>query len=198
MSLRTFLLTCLVFFLIAMGYSIYDITRKPIDASTLVFVSKIFGEFFFNFVLTAIVPAILWAIFRFNLRAAVAPVVLWVFLFVASAYLVKVGENTDLKYRQTQPLRDEDRAEFVRSMTQRCLARVQVQPSAGGAGLSAEQAALWCDCYVGRLAKELTVAEIEDLAEHLQRGRAQDVEVSQTKLKSIGASCFEKLSAERR
>jgi len=127
------------------------------------------------FVVTGIVPIIIWAFGRFRARNAIVPIVVWGgFLFLSSAVaLLAVNFGPMLDKIMADP---EMKKGYIASLKKSCIDR-------NGNLASAATVAAQCDCEATRMANELRFSEMMDALKGKQdRGLQQ-------KVKDIVAQC---------
>ena len=154
----------IVYFVAALAFGAFMEMQKPVPSLPAAVIGRTVGNAITVFVGSAIIPAIVWAFFRFSLQKLRGPLVLWACLGIIFCSLIYAGKEADLRNLEGITTSD-GRAEFVRGALNSCATdRLKNRQY----GIMSRES--YCRCFGESVAQ---VATPEELSYFSERGDPQ-------------------------
>ncbi len=93
MSKRTLGLVIGAYFLLAFAFEIYLQLRRPFESLNPISVARAFGGSISLFVISAIIPLIMWAVSKFRMDRAKPSFIMWVLCGLAYGFFQSLGSR---------------------------------------------------------------------------------------------------------
>jgi hypothetical protein len=153
-------------------------------------ISGAIGNGLAPFALAAILPLLIWAVFRFKAARARGPIFAWGILEIFVLYLTYRGEMASRKDRieaamPTTSLSDQGREDFINNAANACVRRQTDSAINKEVGITAHQISAFCRCYAESL---LGLSTIEELQYFAQNGSAPSG--FEPKVQQAAAKCY--------
>jgi hypothetical protein len=170
MSRKKVAVLCLCYFAVLMAYALYSQLRQPFGFLTVghpAVIGEMIGKAIAVYLMSGVIPIIIWAFFRFRAEYFGAPLLIWVILGVVCMAAIGVEEGRERRAEldriaSTPKLADADRSDFVRNFTKSCTAAQQANESNRAAGFTPQQLNAFCSCYGERMGDVVSTEEIRD------------------------------------
>lgn len=171
MSRKAVALVILLYFVAALAFGTFLELKKPFASFNLsdpVFVGRAIGSAGAVFILSGIIPLIVWAFGRFRAQKAGGPFVLWAILGVVMATLSSVGFNFDLQQKINTELNKfeitgKDRDAFIRDAKIGCVDTQRQSILNRQIGITDRQIDVYCTCFASGLVNLVTREELRYL-----------------------------------
>jgi len=169
---RAIIVLLVFYFLAALTFGLVSAIARPLAAVNWkdpVFIGDVIGTGIQVYIVSAIIPLIVWAFGRFRSERATIPLVIWAVLGLADMTLVQFGRHYE-QQRELARLADSpapsgaDREDFIQGAKNSCIASQRQAIPAGVAAAFQQQVEKLCSCYADAMVNALTGAEIRALA----------------------------------
>jgi hypothetical protein len=172
MSRKKVVVLCFCYFAVLMAYVLYSQLRQPLGSASVgnpAVIGGMIGEAVAVYLMSGVIPIIVWAFFRFRAEYFAAPLAIWIILGIGCLTAIGVEEGHERKAEldgltSTPMLTGADRSDFVRNFTKSCTATQQANESNRAAGLTPQQLNAFCSCYGERMGEVVTTAEFRDFS----------------------------------
>jgi hypothetical protein len=184
-SRKTVLLYLALLSIIALAFSAYLVFRWPLARVNAWNLGQATGGALGIYVMSAVVPLIVWAFRRFAWRSA--PLLAWTVSFIAFCILAAFAdaENQQAELRRIEKMGPKEIAEFKDGALRRCLTEQKESPLNQQAGITIEQINRFCECIAAGAAESITVDEIRSMVSGIRPPSLRE------KMDRITLSCAE-------
>ncbi len=135
---------------------------SPYEQSTLTArIAGIIGTAGSAYVMSGVIPIVVWAFFRFDAKRAKGPLTLWAALALAFSYFVYAGTNAEFQKSPEVIATTTGRADFVRGVVDSCAKRRQRNSQAQTPLMDSD---LYCRCFGEKLAPILTPEDVREFS----------------------------------
>jgi hypothetical protein len=165
---KTVLLVVSSYFLAALALAVFLEMRKPFASWAKLFeaypLASIFGAAVGLFLVSGLIPIVVWAFRRFRTEKARGPLYAWFVLLFIFGFIVAYGQSFDLERKIEQigrtALTGKHRQDFIVAARHGCTKTQRQDPLNRQVGVTDAQISAYCDCYANALANHLTPDEI--------------------------------------
>ena len=157
---RIAVVSVLIAYLIAaLAFGVFMEMQKPFPSLPAVTVGTIGGTAIAAYVISAILPLIIWAFYRFRLQSARGPMVLWACLGIVSFYLMYVGTQSSQEREIERNFSSADRTQSALTMKKSCVESQTKTAISRNDNINIQQINAYCGCYAASLSQIITSEE---------------------------------------
>ncbi len=164
MSRTTVAIAIILYLVASLSFAFFERTQNPFwtfDAGTI---GESVGGALAIFIGGALIPIIIWGLMRFRASRAAVPLLLWLAIGGAFAYLSHVGAAADRGMRTEKFANDglvgKNKDDFLRSTKLGCEQQQRSNLLTPKIGITEKQIVDYCDCYAAGASEALTTDEL--------------------------------------
>ena len=180
--------TFIGYFFAALAFAAFMQAEKPFPSLSTVTIAEAIGAAASIYVISAILPMIIWALFRFRSMDARGPMILWGCLGIVVCYFNYLGARSSQEGKLVEwsngLLAQGNRAEFIASAAKSCVETQSKIALARHDRLTIQQIDAYCRCYGDKMFESMTPEELRYWA-----STGGPAPFSQEKANQAGAMC---------
>jgi hypothetical protein len=167
MSGKKIALVIICFCLVATAFGVWSGLSEPFRSpnQAAYFVGEAVGRGIFVFLLSGIIPTIVWAFFRFRTEKALAPLVTWAVLgmiFMLGGEVAR-RNNRDVQLDEITQTSSTAHTDAIRGFKDGCVSSQQ-RNAPNRTAVMNQKIEKFCDCYANRLVGMVTSEEMRETA----------------------------------
>ena len=161
MSRKAILLLACLYFLAAVAFGVFHVAADPfLSGPNAAAVSKVAGGALLLFGGAGLLPLLGWALYRFNFRYAMWPMLSWALIGIALAYFFEIGVRLERNVQISMLARNLALADSKLS----CLDSQHANKFRSELGITEREVSVYCGCVSEATAAAVTADELTYIA----------------------------------